>query len=403
VPPSVSGIKLAPLGRLVDLATGKLDSNAAVPEGAYPFFTCSRQTLRTSTYSFDCECVLLAGNNAAGVYPVKYFSGRFDAYQRTYVIRSTDDRVLNNRYMYYALQPKLEFLQRVSTGATTKFLTLSILKNIALELPPILAQERIAAILCAYDDLIENNSRRIQILEDMAQAIYREWFVEFRFPGHEDVRLVDSELGLIPEGWAGRALRDVVLLVSRGVSPKYEDKAVARVVNQKCVRGGSLSLDLARRHNTAVPPQKQLEVGDVLINSTGTGTLGRVAQVLSSLPNTTVDSHVSIVRPDPAQISHDYLGLNLLSREQEFASMATGSTGQTELSRSRIGDLRVLVPPLDIQLRFSDLVSPMRALSVTLRAEITNLRETRDLLLPRLISGEIDVSRLDIGNAEPAA
>ena len=189
------------LGNLVQFKTGKLNSNAAVPNGLYPFFTCSQETFRTDTCAFDTECVLLAGNNANGVYPLKYFKGKFDAYQRTYVITPLDTSRLDIRFLYYAMRPMLEHLRSISTGAATKFVTLTILNGLVLQFPPLQTQRKIAAILSAYDDLIENNTRRIAILEEMAQAIYREWFVNFRFPGHENVKLVDSALGMIPEGW----------------------------------------------------------------------------------------------------------------------------------------------------------------------------------------------------------
>ncbi len=299
-------------------------------------------------------------------------------------------------FAYYQL--KTIDLDAIDSGSAIPSTSREAFYQIPVSLPPLTTQLKIASILSAYDDLVENNTRRVQILEAMAQAIYREWFVEFRFPGHEGVGMVDSALGPIPDGWKVRSLRGVTLLISRGVSPRYDDEGDARVINQKCIRGGWLSMEQSRLHSSSVPPQKLLETGDVLINSTGTGTLGRVAQVLSSLQNTTADSHVTIVRPELTEISSDYIGLTLLSREAEFASMATGSTGQTELSRGRIGDVRIVVPDMDTQQRFFTLVSPMRSLTVTLRAEIVNLRQTRDLLLPRLISGEIDVSGLDLGN-----
>jgi len=189
------------LNQLVSFKTGKLDSNAAKPNGQYPFFTCSQQTLKTDTYSFDGEVVLLGGNNANGIYPLKYFYGKFDAYQRTYVIRSIDSLQLRNRYLYYSLHLQLDFLRSLSTGSATKFLTLTILNDFDLTLPPINVQDKIIDILSAYDDLIENNTRRIKILEEMAQMLYREWFINFRFPNHENVKMVESDLGLIPEGW----------------------------------------------------------------------------------------------------------------------------------------------------------------------------------------------------------
>ncbi len=119
--------------KLCDLAsfkTGKLNSNAAKPDGIYPFFTCSQQTFTTDTYSFDTECILLAGNNANGIFHVKYFNGKFDVYQRTYVIQTLDKQTASNYYLYFAIREQLELLKSISTGAATKFLTIKILNNI---------------------------------------------------------------------------------------------------------------------------------------------------------------------------------------------------------------------------------------------------------------------------------
>lgn len=186
--------RTAKLGELVAFKTGKLDSNAAVPNGDYPFFTCSQETLRTNTFSFDTECVLLAGNNANGIYPLKYFHGKFDAYQRTYIVKPRDQNLLTTRFLYYALRPKLSELRSFSTGAATKFLTLTILNETEIQVPPLPVQRRIAGILSAYDELMENSQRRIRLLEAMARALYREWFVHFRFPGHEKLPRVASPL-----------------------------------------------------------------------------------------------------------------------------------------------------------------------------------------------------------------
>ena len=175
--------RTATLGELVFFRTGKLDSNAAVANGDYPFFTCSQETLRTNTFSFDDECVLLAGNNANGIFPLKYFNGKFDAYQRTYVLTPRDPSQLMVRFLYYTLRPKLSEFQSLSTGAATKFLTMTILNRTEIQIPSLGQQLRIASILGAYDDLIEVNRRRIALLEEIARRLYEEWFVRFRFPG----------------------------------------------------------------------------------------------------------------------------------------------------------------------------------------------------------------------------
>jgi len=273
--------------------------------------------------------------------------------------------------------------------------------------PPLLdrsVQRKIATILSSYDDLIENNNRRIKLLEEMAKRIYREWFVDFRYPGHEGIPLVDSELGAIPERWTVAPLSSLTEVITRGVSPKYADASEQLVINQKCIRGRALDLAFARPHVTTVPPIKTVRVGDVLINSTGVGTLGRVAQVLFA-PETqlAVDSHVTIVRPAPAIANPDFLGLTLLEREPELAAMGVGSTGQTELGRAAIGEIKVVVPPLRFQNEFSDTVSAIRTLSISLAMATVTLRTTRDLLLPRLLSGEIDVTDLDIAMPGEAA
>jgi type I restriction enzyme S subunit len=195
------------LGDHVNFQTGKLNSNAAKADGAFPFFTCSQETYRTDTYAFDGEYVLLAGNNANGIYPLKYFNGKFDAYQRTYAISSTDEQILDNRFLYYSLRPQLELMRSVSTGAATKFLTLTILKDLRIQKPTIDCQIRIASILSAYDDLIENNTRRLKLLEEMTQRIYREWFVNFHFPGHERVEIVESKTGNVPHSWTSVPFR----------------------------------------------------------------------------------------------------------------------------------------------------------------------------------------------------
>jgi Restriction endonuclease S subunits len=234
------------LGELVAFKTGKLDSNAAVPDGDYLFFTCSQETLRTNTFSFDTECVLLAGNNANGIYPLKYFHGKFDAYQRTYVVTTRDTERLTTRFLYYALRPKLSEFRSISTGAATKFLTLAILNETEIQVPALPVQRRIAGILSAYDKLMENSQQRIRILEAMARALYREWFVHFRFPGHEKIPRVSSPLGDIPKGWEVKKLGEIAEDMRRNV-PKGQLAEPKPYVGLEHIPRRSLALDAWER------------------------------------------------------------------------------------------------------------------------------------------------------------
>ena len=199
------------------------------------------------------------------------------------VSRSSDESRLSNHFLYYALQPQAELLQSISHGSSHEFLTLTILKNLELDLPPLRTQQRIISMLSAYDDLIDNNHRRIDILEEMAQAIYRELFIHFRFPGHENGKMADSSLGRIPERWEAVTLRDVTQYINRGISPIYDDNSDTLVLNQRCIREGKINLELSRKQSKQVPQEKFVQFGDVLINSTGVGTLGRVAQLYETV------------------------------------------------------------------------------------------------------------------------
>jgi type I restriction enzyme S subunit len=295
-------------------------------------------------------------------------------------------------YCFLTEDHKQWMMNQCSHGATMASLNQAIIGRISLRLPPLLTQERIVSILSAYDDLIENNTRRIKILEDMAQVLYREWFVNFRFPGHENVRMVESELGPIPEGWTVRCLREVTSYINRGISPKYDDSASGWVINQKCIRDHRLNLGPARKQSKPVPADKVVRKGDILINSTGVGTLGRVAQVHQDLVDFTVDSHVSIVRP---MRNANYLGEVALQLEPSFEAMGTGSTGQTELGRERIAATLFVCPPEVLQTYFSRHVESSHQLSLCLSQKNVNLLKTRDLLLPKLISGEIPVEAAD--------
>lgn len=126
--------ELRPLGEIVNFKTGKLDSNAAIEGGIYPFFTCSQKTFKIDKYAFDCEALLLAGNNAAADYSVKYYNGKFNAYQRTYVITVKNEQ-LTYQYLKIALELKLQNLKRLSKGTNTKYLTLDVLQNIIIQVP----------------------------------------------------------------------------------------------------------------------------------------------------------------------------------------------------------------------------------------------------------------------------
>ncbi len=292
----------------------------------------------------------------------------------------------------------------------------SYLKTIEIPLPSLSEQRAIAHILGTLDDKIELNRRMSETLEATARAIFKSWFVDFdpvrakasgeppesicrRLGLTPDLlalfpdRLVVSELGEIPEGWGVESLEQLTCYLNRGLSPKYVEEGGVLVLNQKCVRGGHVDTSKGRRHD---PTQRKvegrtLEVGDILVNSTGVGTLGRVAQVLAIDEPTIVDSHITVVRSAPEKVSWNYLGITLLERQSEIEALGEGSTGQTELSRIRLGALRVLLPPKPLRDYFDACVTGLRQRGMTNNAQSVTLALIRDALLPKLLSGELRV------------
>jgi type I restriction enzyme S subunit len=388
------------LSELVTFKTGKLDSNAAVPNGDYPFFTCSQETLRTKTFSFDTECVLLAGNNANGIFPLKYFKGKFDAYQRTYVVRPRDTEELTTKFLYYALRLKLDEFRSFSTGAATKFLTLTILNDTEIQAPPLPIQRRIAGILSAYDELIENSQRRIKIIESMARGLYREWFVHFRFPGHESVPRVKSPLGEIPEGWEVRRLDQMCRSIQDGDWIETKDQGGE---DYRLLQISNLGVgEFVETGNFRYVTQETFDrlrcneiVPDDLLVARMPTPIGRgwLATKMPWKMITAVD--VAIIRVDSA-ILHPLFLVQAWNDDANLRRIAAQASGTTRLriTRRELAALEFVMPPVSTQQRFARVVEPQSEMIEAIRQQIQNLRRTRDLLLPRLLSGQIDVEAM---------
>jgi type I restriction enzyme, S subunit len=388
------------LGELVAFKTGKLDSNAAVPDGDYPFFTCSQETLRTNTFAFDTECVLLAGNNANGIYPLKYFYGKFDAYQRTYVVKPRDTEVLTTKFLYYALRPKLSELRSFSTGAATKFLTLTILNETEISFPPLPVQRRIAGILSAYDELMENSQRRIRLLEAMARALYREWFVHFRFPGHQKIKQMDSPLGKIPKGWEGTMLGAQLDALESGKRPK----GGIRDVEDGVPSIGAENINGIGRHDFAgekfIPREffHEMRKGivrerDVAIYKDG-AYIGKSSYFRDGFPHSEccVNEHVFLLRANGVRLKQNvlYLWLQEPGTVQMIRSK-NANAAQPGINQQTVGGLEIILPDEKTAAHFDRLVEPLLAEIINLAKRIQNLRRTRDLLLPRLLSGQVNL------------
>lgn len=295
--------------------------------------------------------------------------------------------VVNTRWLhhyFFGQDWRATISANTLAGATVERVPLTKFPDFPIQLPPLAEQNRIASILSAYDDLIENNTRRIAILEEMARRIYEEWFVRFRFPGHEKVRMVESELGLMPEGWEVRPLGQLAE-ITMGLSPKgdtYNEQGDGiPLVNGPVEFGERFTKKI--KWTTSVT--KLCKADDLIVcvrgsttgkyvKSDGAYCLGRGVCSISSKYQSFID-----------QLFHDQLPILL---GQTSGSTFPSWTGPQLKSHP------VLNPPEALISLFDSHVAPMKSAVFSFSRKNRNLRTTRDLLLPKLISGELDVSHL---------
>jgi type I restriction enzyme S subunit len=320
----------------------------------------------------------------------------------------TDFHGNDPRFAYYFLH-QFDFKQ-YNSGSAQPSLNRNFIHPIPVAVPPLPEQRAIAHILGSLDDKIELNRSVIDGLGAIARALFKSWFVDFdpvraKATGKDTnlpefladlfpASFVESELGEIPKGWAIKSLDELTSYLNRGVSPAYVEEGGVLVLNQKCIRGGRVDTAKGRRHDAAKKSiaGRALVTGDILVNSTGVGTLGRVAQIADLDEETVVDSHVTVVRANGVDATWNFLGLALCAREAEIEALGEGSTGQTELSRSRLGRLPVTTPRSEVLTEFDRLCLPLRKKIATNERSTRTLTSVRDTLLPKLISGEVRVT-----------
>ena len=180
------------IGDITKIRTGKLDANAADENGQYPFFTCSKEPLKINTYSYDCECVLVAGN---GDLNVKYYNGKFDAYQRTYIIEDDSDGLLFMPYLYFFMESYIDELRKQSIGGVIKYIKLKNLTDALIELPSIEVQRKIVNIISKSKEIVRRKENEFELLDELVRARFVEMFGD----------PIDN-----PMNWKKKKLKDIV-------------------------------------------------------------------------------------------------------------------------------------------------------------------------------------------------
>ena len=346
-------------------------------------------------------CIVNAGENTAETAILKFQA----CFPDSIIGFIADSEKADVRFIKYYLTTIKPQLRSITKGATQDNLSVSKLLLFDILTPPLPIQRKIAGILSAYDDLIENNTRRIEILEEMARSIYREWFVKFRFPGHEQVQMVDSELGLIPEGWEVKPIGEIINTVGGGTpsttKPEYwDDGDIIWYVPKNLTAAKTMFIADSEKKITALGLQKSSArmFPAYSVMMTSRATIGVVA--INTKLACTNQGFITCIPNE--QLSAYQIYFWIIESLEKISNLASGSTFK-EINKTTFRNLPIIIAEQIIRNNFVKLITPVCKQIENLQAKNTNLRQTRDLLLPRLISGEIDVENLDINTGEIAA
>jgi len=321
-----------------------------------------------------------------------YFLG-----QRTFLYRANPNK-LDWNYLAYILQsPQIQgWVNGIAYGATVPHLKVGDMEHLMIPVPPLPTQKKIAKILSNYDDLIENNLKRIKLLEESARLTYEEWFLRFRVDGKK--LEIDPESGL-PFGWERLRIEDYLDILSKGPSLNY-DLGGARgvpVLNQSCIRNGEIELTklLVAKELNDKNKSSYLRINDILINSMGKGTLGRVSKNVSIDTKMIIHNCITYLRAK--DIYSQYMLFYFISAHQQyFESIAIGATGQSTLKKELISNLVITLPDQNCMNRYDLILSSIWNKTGLLKKQNQLLKEARDILLPRLMTGMIDTDDIEV-------
>lgn len=379
------------LTEICNITTGKLDSNAAEENGKYPYFTCAPEPLAINTYAFDDDVILLAGNNASGNFHCQRYKGKFNAYQRTYVITAKDGYDID--YIYYNLKINLAHLKKIAQGSQTKFLTMQILDGFKLEDVGLEEQKRLSKILSKIDNKIELNNKINAELEAMAKTLYDYWFLQFEFPNEEGKPYKSSggkmvwneELKReIPEGWEVGNLYDIADFVNGLACQKYrptDDKDKLPVIKITEMHEGIT--DNTEFVRSDIPEKNIIYDGDILFSWSAT-----LEAMIWTGGKAGLNQH--IFKVIPKNISKYYVFMQLSSYIVNFVKMAEArKTTMGHITTDHLKQSKIVLPTSIVTEKFDKKISNVFQMIIKNNEEKRELTSLRDFLLPLLMNGQV--------------
>jgi len=323
--------------------------------------------------------------------------------QRTVLIRPNNKNINPDFLVYFLLSPEIQSrILGVSNGATVHHLNMKDIRNLEIiNLPNLQIQNKVGTVMKNYDDIIDNNSRRIQLLESMAKLVYDEWFVKFKFPGHEIVKMVESgtDFGKIPEEWQVKNIGDGFNVVLGGTPSRNTEEYwggnipwinSGKVNDLRIIDESEFITELGlKKSSTKMMPKRT-----TVMAITG-ATLGQVS--LTEMEVCANQSVVGIYDKDNIYSEYIYLKVNEIIKD---IIAKAGGGAQQHINKDIVCETQVIIPADNVMMKFIQIIQPIFNEISNLLFKNKNLATTRDLLLPKLISGELDVSELDIKVSE---
>jgi len=372
--------KIKTLGEVCNISTGKLNANAAVENGKYLFFTCSREIFTIDHFAFDCEAILLAGNNAVGDFNVKHYKGKFNAYQRTYVITINKGEPLLYKYLYLQVESALKDFKLKSVGAGTKFLKLDMIKNLKLHLPPLPEQKRIVAILNeafeGIDRAIANTEKNLANSRELFESYLNAIFTQ-KGDGWEEKKL--GEISTISYGYTEKASPEPI-------GPKFlritdiQDNQV----NWKTVPFCAISEKDYVKH--------KLSTGDIVFARTG-ATTGKSFLVINP-PDAVCASYLIRLSLNSKDLMPDFLILYFQTKQyRELISLGISGSAQGGFNASKLAELvipiAINIEQVHIVDRAKELFEQIQRIEAIYRQKISALNELKQSILKKAFTGEL--------------
>ena len=327
------------IGDLTKIKTGKLDANVSSEDGKYPFFTCSKEPLKISTYSYDCECVLVAGN---GDLNVKYYNGKFDAYQRTYIIEANGSGKLYMPYLYYFMEDYIDELRKQAIGGVIKYIKLANLTDALIELPSVDEQKSIVEILKKVKGILDKRNDEIRELDNLIKARFVEMFGDPRSN---------------PFGFEKKRLKDTCKVItgntpSRAIEEYYGD--YIEWIKTDNIVSGILNPTQA----TESLSEKGMNVGrtvekDSILMACIAGSIASIGRVCITDRTVAFNQQINAVVPEQYNILFLYV---LFQMSKDYLVEDINMALKGILSKSKLEEKEFIIPPMDLQEQFSDFV-----------------------------------------------